>query len=121
MRSAIRLFLVAITITTAFVPARTQQAPPPGSPFDALHFRDIGPAAAGGRLHDIQIDPSNPAVLYVAAATGGIWKSSNKGVTWKDMPVSGGGGGREGYAAGLRHPGGGARHARVPDAQQSAG
>src|SRR5262245_18533871 len=55
------------------------------SPFDALHFRDIGPAATGGRMHDLQIDPSNPAVLYVAAATGGIWKSSNKGVTWKPI------------------------------------
>jgi photosystem II stability/assembly factor-like uncharacterized protein len=55
------------------------------SPFDALHFRDIGPAAAGGRIHDLQIDPRNPAILYVAAASGGIWKSSNKGVTWKDI------------------------------------
>ena len=56
-----------------------------GGPFDALHFRDIGPAATGGRIHDLQIDPKNPAVLYVGAATGGIWKSTNKGVTWKDV------------------------------------
>jgi len=56
-----------------------------GGPFDALHFRDIGPAATGGRIHDLQIDPANPAVLYAAAATGGIWKSTNKGVTWKDV------------------------------------
>ena len=40
------------------------------SPFDALHFRDIGPAATGGRIHDLQIDPKNPAVLYVGAASG---------------------------------------------------
>src|SRR5215210_5740301 len=55
------------------------------SPFGALHFRDIGPAATGGRIHDLQIDPTNPAVLYVGAATGGIWKSTNKGVTWRDI------------------------------------
>ncbi len=54
-------------------------------PFDGLRFREIGPAAMGGRLHDIVIDPKNPAVLYVAAASGGVWKSSNKGVTWKDI------------------------------------
>jgi photosystem II stability/assembly factor-like uncharacterized protein len=55
------------------------------SPFDSLHFREIGPAATGGRIHDLQVDPKNPAVIYVGAATGGIWKSTNKGVTWKDI------------------------------------
>jgi photosystem II stability/assembly factor-like uncharacterized protein len=55
------------------------------TPFDALHFREIGPAATGGRIHDLQIDPTNPAVLYVGAASGGIWKSENNGVTWKDI------------------------------------
>jgi photosystem II stability/assembly factor-like uncharacterized protein len=41
----------------------------------------------GGRMHDIQIDPTNPAILYVATASGGIWKSTNKGTTWKDIFV----------------------------------
>jgi hypothetical protein len=57
----------------------------PATPFDALHFRDIGPAATSGRLHDVQMDPKDPATLYVAAATGGLWKSTNKGVTWKPI------------------------------------
>jgi len=39
----------------------------------------------GGRLHDLQIDPKNPAILYVGAASGGIWKSTNKGITWTDI------------------------------------
>jgi photosystem II stability/assembly factor-like uncharacterized protein len=55
------------------------------SPFDELHFRDIGPGVTGGRIHDLQIDPQNPAVLYIGAATGGIWRSSNNGVTWKPI------------------------------------
>jgi len=55
------------------------------TPFDALHFREIGPAATGGRIHDLQVDPRNPAVLYVASASGGLWKSTNKGVTWRDI------------------------------------
>ena len=58
---------------------------PGGGPFDTLHFRDIGPAASGGRIHDLQIDPKDPAVLYVGAASGGICKSTNKGVTWRDV------------------------------------
>lgn len=52
------------------------------SPFDALHFRSIGPAGMGGRVHDIEGVPGNPAVLYVATASGGLWKSVNKGPTW---------------------------------------
>src|SRR5258708_22647527 len=56
-------------------------------PFDDLHFRGIGPAASGGRIHDLQIDPKNPAVPYVRAASGRIWKATNKGGTWKDVFV----------------------------------
>ncbi len=55
------------------------------TPFDSLHFRSIGPAATGGRIHDLQIDPKNPAILYVGAASGGIFKSTNNGVTWRDI------------------------------------
>ncbi|MBU6365955.1 MAG: hypothetical protein KJT01_07075 [Gemmatimonadetes bacterium] len=57
-------------------PARAQ------SPFDGLRFRSIGPAVMGGRLHDVEVDPRDPATVYVAAASGGVWKSENKGTTW---------------------------------------
>jgi len=52
------------------------------SPFDSLHFRNIGPAATGGRIHDIEVDPTDPATIYVAAASGGIWKTTNRGTFW---------------------------------------
>ncbi|HEY6218952.1 MAG TPA: hypothetical protein VIV65_02775, partial [Gemmatimonadaceae bacterium] len=55
------------------------------SPFDSLHFRSIGPAATGGRIHDIEVDPRDPATMYVAAATGGIWKTTNHGTFWKPI------------------------------------
>ncbi len=47
-----------------------------------LAFRSIGPAVTGGRIHDIEALPFDPSTIYVAAATGGIWKSTNKGTTW---------------------------------------
>src|SRR5262245_52942657 len=88
MRSFARLVLIvslpALTLLVALAPVRTR-AQGGASPVDGLHFRDIGPAASGGRIHDLQINPKDPAVLYVAAATGGIWKSDNKGVTWKPV------------------------------------
>jgi photosystem II stability/assembly factor-like uncharacterized protein len=83
LRHAIRLSLVVLgALVVLSVRTDVQTA---HSPFDSLRFRDIGPAATGGRIHDLQIDPKDPAVLYVGAATGGIWKSTNKGVTWKDI------------------------------------
>src|SRR5215471_2469853 len=91
MRMPLRL-AAAVTLFAAFAASPRSSLfalfaadPPAKSPFDALHFRDIGPAATGGRIHDIQIDPRDPAVLYVAAATGGIWKSTNKGISWKPI------------------------------------
>ncbi len=82
MRSAIRFAAIAAFAAIIPVSAKAQSAP---SPFDSLHFRSIGPAATGGRIHDLQIDPRNPAILYAGAATGGIWKSTNNGVTWTDI------------------------------------
>ena len=71
MRSVLFLALVAMSL-----PA---QAP---SPFDALKFRSIGPAALGGRMHDVEGLPNDPSTVYVATASGGVWKSTNKGTTW---------------------------------------
>jgi photosystem II stability/assembly factor-like uncharacterized protein len=55
---------------------------PAQSPFDSLHFRNIGPAATGGRIHDIEVDPTDPTIIYVASASGGIWKTTNRGTFW---------------------------------------
>ena len=52
------------------------------SPFDSLRFRSIGPAALGGRIHDVEGVPGDPFTLYVATASGGLWKTTNKGTTW---------------------------------------
>jgi len=48
----------------------------------AMQFRNIGPAVMSGRIADIAIDPVNPSVRYLAAASGGVWKTSNAGTTW---------------------------------------
>ncbi len=45
-------------------------------------WRSIGPANVGGRVDDIAVVESNPSIIYVGYATGGIWKSTNNGTTW---------------------------------------
>lgn len=56
-----------------------------------LKARSIGPAVMGGRVSDIAIDPANPYTFYVGLATGGVWKTSNNGVSFEpifdDQPV----------------------------------
>jgi photosystem II stability/assembly factor-like uncharacterized protein len=47
-----------------------------------LPWRNIGPANMGGRVTDIEAVESNPAILYVGSASGGIFKSVNAGTTW---------------------------------------
>lgn len=53
--------------------------------YQALQFRSIGPAVASGRIGDIAVDPKNPAVWYIAAASGGIWKTTNAGTTFQPI------------------------------------
>ena len=51
----------------------------------ALSFRGIGPALMSGRISDIAVDPENSSTWYVAAASGGVWKTTNSGVTWNPI------------------------------------
>ena len=53
--------------------------------FAGLKPRSIGPAGMSGRIACVDVVVSNPRILYVGAATGGIWKSVDGGVTWKPI------------------------------------
>ncbi|MFC1659885.1 hypothetical protein ACFL3S_00285 [Gemmatimonadota bacterium] len=53
--------------------------------FEHMHWRHIGPAVFGGRVPDIEAVPDNPAVIFVASSTGGIFKTTNNGVTWRPV------------------------------------
>ncbi len=47
-----------------------------------LKFRSIGPAFTSGRIGDFAVNPNNHAEFYVAVASGHIWKTTNKGITF---------------------------------------
>jgi len=54
--------------------------------------RSIGPAGMSGRVSDVVAAPSDPAIVYVGASTGGVWKSVNGGLSFvpifDDQPVA---------------------------------
>lgn len=55
---------------------------------DVMHnikFRNIGPAAAGGRVSAVAGIPGQPNVYYVGAAGGGVFKTVDGGISWKQV------------------------------------
>ena len=48
----------------------------------SFKFREIGPALTSGRIADIAVNPENISEFYVAAAAGGVWKTTNSGLTF---------------------------------------
>lgn len=53
---------------------------------DVMHnikFRNIGPAAAGGRVSAVVGIPGNPNIYYVGGAGGGVFKTTDGGISWK--------------------------------------
>jgi photosystem II stability/assembly factor-like uncharacterized protein len=70
-------------------PASNPNATP--TEFKTLKYRSIGPAA-GGRVSRVAGVPGNPPTYYVATASGGVWKSTDGGFTWKsvfdEQPIS---------------------------------
>ena len=55
------------------------------NPYSGLSFRSLGPALTSGRIADIAIHPENENVWYVAVGSGGVWKTTNSGTTWKPI------------------------------------
>ncbi len=47
-----------------------------------LPFRLVGPALTSGRIADLAVDPNNNNIWYAAAASGGVWKTTNHGTTF---------------------------------------
>lgn len=52
------------------------------SVLSGLKFRGVGPALTSGRIGDIAVNPRDHAEYYVAVASGGVWKTTNDGITF---------------------------------------
>jgi photosystem II stability/assembly factor-like uncharacterized protein len=70
------------TLLAMIVCASAANAQQSTGPFKDWKFRSIGPAVMGGRIHDVASLQSDPSMIIVATATGGLWRSNNHGTTW---------------------------------------
>lgn len=53
--------------------------------FGSLRARHIGPALMSGRVADLVGHPTDSKIVYVGSAGGGVWKSSDGGVTFNSI------------------------------------
>ena len=77
LRTLISLLL--IFVCSALTPLCAQSVPP--NLYSGLHWRMIGPFR-GGRAVATTGVPGDPTTFYFGAVDGGIWKTTNAGVTW---------------------------------------
>jgi len=83
-RSAIPAALCLSFLFHGPVPAAKPKAPaePSAEKLAGLALRDLGPALTSGRVGDLAVSPADPDAWWVAAASGGVWKTANAGTTW---------------------------------------
>ena len=70
-----------------------QQTAGPRVTADLVHeiaMRNIRGTFTAGRIADVAIDPKNRNIWYVATASGGLWKTTNRGVTFDPIFDDGG-------------------------------
>ena len=64
----------------------THRAMAETSPYKALSWQPIGPSNNTGRLTSIAVaDDNGRRTIYVGAASGGVWKSDDRGDTWRPI------------------------------------
>lgn len=89
----VRLFvqLVAAIAVAGFAFARPASAQVDLDALSSMKARSVGPSGQGGRINAVDVLISDPDVIYVGAAAGGVWRSTNGGTTWEpifdDQPV----------------------------------
>ena len=82
VRAGLVLLAASTLLTAADSTAQTPDKETVARAASALTLRSIGPAVMGGRIADIAVHPTKHSTWYVAAGSGGLWKTTNAGITW---------------------------------------
>jgi len=104
MKNFIHLLIFIILASTVFSQSRFEENPVPFTPSEKrlsdynnlikargnslvknIEFRSVGPTVMSGRVVDIEVNPADPTVFYAAYASGGLWKTSNNGISFNPV------------------------------------
>src|SRR5215216_5014582 len=72
--------LLLLTLSVFVVPIRAQSTVDPTF-FNGLRYRLVGPSR-GGRVTTVTGVPSQPKTFYMGVASGGLFRTTDGGVTW---------------------------------------
>ncbi|HET9028820.1 MAG TPA: hypothetical protein VFN49_01475 [Candidatus Aquilonibacter sp.] len=76
---------VAALVAIAAIPAAAQTGEPSAATvLRALHWRNVGPGI-GGRAVAVDAVPGRPFTFYFGGVDGGVWRSTNYGLTWSNI------------------------------------
>ncbi|KAB1064435.1 WD40/YVTN/BNR-like repeat-containing protein [Salibacter halophilus] len=78
----IKLLLLSLIFSSSILTAQKSDYFLKSSDLNAFSFRTIGPALTSGRISDIAVHPQDKDFWYIAAASGGVWKTTNHGVNF---------------------------------------
>ena len=82
---ALRLAVTAFTAAAPLAASAQLTEQVPDAVWETFRWRSVGPVNMGGRVTDVEGLPSPSKTFYVAAAAGGIWKTTNNGITFRSV------------------------------------
>ena len=84
-----RLLWFALVLVGIPEPARTQGTEPVVDPsvFQEMEWRSIGPFRGGRSVASVGV-ASEPMTYYMGTVGGGVWKTTDAGITWDKFPTA---------------------------------
>ncbi|WP_421763955.1 WD40/YVTN/BNR-like repeat-containing protein [Ekhidna sp.] len=78
------LFILTLSAVSVHAQKKDEEKKPPvyDVAWNSFSFRSIGPAFTSGRIADFAVNPDNPSEFYVGTAAGGVWKTTNRGLSF---------------------------------------
>jgi photosystem II stability/assembly factor-like uncharacterized protein len=81
MKKITVLIAAFFVLTTASLQAQSINS----NTFGEIQARQIGPAAMSGRIAALDAVNNDDRIIYVGAASGGVWKSTNRGLSFEPI------------------------------------
>ena len=92
MSYRVRAMLLTAVICTGIGVIQAAEIKIDSATFGGLKARAIGPAVMSGRISAMDGEATDPVTIWVGAATGGVWKSENAGLSFEpvfdDQPIA---------------------------------